>query len=223
MNSADTPATSPAPTRRTRLSPHQRRAQLIDLGVDMLATRPIEQISVEEIADRAGVSHGLLFHYFSSKHDYHVEIVRHIGREMLEHTAPDETLAPFDMLRGTLVAYVDYVTDRRDTYVSMLRGRTSGDPDMRAVFEDTRTAMVDRTVAHLPAIGIEATPAVRLAVRGWVAFVEDTTIAWLRDPQLTRNDFIELAVAALPGVALAAHSLGNHSPASTEMRPTEST
>ena len=193
--------------RRTRLGPAQRRAQLIERGLDLLTERPLEQISVEEVAERAGVSRGLLFHYFASKHDYHVELVRCVGRDLVEYTAPDEDLEPLEMLRGTLVAYVDYVTQRRDMYVSILRGATSGDPDMRAVFEDTRTAMVERTVAHLPAIGLEPTPAVRLAVRGWVAFVEETTIAWLREPELTRDEFIDLVVAALPGVALAAHSL----------------
>lgn len=190
--------------RRTRLNPEQRRAQLIDLGVELLETRPIEQISVEEIADRAGVSHGLLFHYFDSKHDYHVALVRYISCEMLERTAPEEGLEPIEMLRGTIAAYVDYVTERRDSYVSMLRGAGSGDPDMRAVFEETRAAMVDRTVAHLPSIGVEIGPTVRLAVRGWVAFVEDTTIAWLRDPEIGRDEFVEFAVSALPALTLAA-------------------
>lgn len=173
----------------------------------MLSGRPLDQISVEDIADRAGVSRGLLFHYFASKHDFHVALVRHISRDMLDRTAPDENLDPFEMLRGTLVAYVDYVTERRDTYVSMLRGAASGDPDMRAVFEDTRTEMVERTVAHVPSIGIDPGPAVRLAVRGWVAFVEDITIAWLSDPALTREQFIELTVAALPAVVTAAHGI----------------
>ncbi|UYP20092.1 TetR/AcrR family transcriptional regulator [Rhodococcus sp. Z13] len=206
----DDSRTDAAEARRTRLDPQQRRAQLIDLGLELLAERPLEQISVDEVAERAGVSRGLLFHYFASKHDFHVELVRHVSRELVEYTAPDEDLEPLGMLRGTLVAYVDFVTRRRDMYLSILSGATSGDPDMRAVFEDTRTAMVDRTVAHLPIIGIEPTPAVRLAVRGWIAFVEDTTIAWLRDPDLSRDEFIDLAVAALPGVALAAHSLAGN-------------
>ncbi len=202
-------------TKRTRLSPAQRRAQLIDLGVQMLSERPLEQISVDEIADQAGgVSRGLLFHYFASKHDFHVEIVRHISRDMLERTAPDESLDPISMLRGTLVAYVDYVTERRDTYVSMLRGAGSSDPpDMTEVFEQTRTAMVDRTAAHLPLLGIELTAAVHLAVRGWIAFVEDTTIEWLRDPRITREEYIDLAVGgALPAVVVVAGAPADASP-----------
>ncbi|MBM7457642.1 TetR/AcrR family transcriptional regulator [Rhodococcus coprophilus] len=205
--------------RRTRLSPQRRRAQLIELGVELLASRPLEQISVEDIADRAGVSRGLLFHYFASKHDFHVAVVQHISSDMLERTAPDENLDPMEMLRGTVVAYVDYVTERPGTYVSMLRGSVSADPDMRSVFEATRRAMVERTVTHLPSIGIDPDATVRLAVRGWVAFVEDITIAWLQqqgistspgpdDPEggsaLTREQFVDLAVAALPAVVASA-------------------
>lgn len=208
--------------RRTRLSPQRRRAQLIELGVELLASRSLDQISVEDIADRAGVSRGLLFHYFASKHDFHVAVAQHISRDMIERTAPDEDLDPMEMLRGTVVAYVDYVTERPDTYVSMLRGSAGADPDMRAVFEDTRRVLVERTVTHLPSIGIEPDAAVRLAVRGWVAFVEDITIAWLQqqgisltpgtDSQaspegataLTREQFVDLAVAALPAVVASA-------------------
>ena len=82
--------------KRTRLSPEARRAQLIDLGVEVLATRTLAELSVEEIADRAGISRGLLFHYFDSKHDFRVAVVREVARHMLELPAPDLTALPGD-------------------------------------------------------------------------------------------------------------------------------
>lgn len=196
--------------KRVRLDPAQRRAQLISLGVKMLAQRPLEQISVEDIADQAGVSRGLLFHYFSSKHDFHVAIVRENSREMLDKTAPEEPRdgqmssdSLFDTLRGVLASYVDYVSENRFTYVSLLRGTASGDPDMRAVFEETRTVMADRALVYLPLIGVPRTPQLELAVRGWIAFVEEATITWLRDPKTTRDELIDMTVRALPSLAIA--------------------
>lgn len=190
--------------RRTRLSPDERRAQLIGLGVQMLAERPLEQISVEDIAERAGVSRGLLFHYFGSKHDYHVAIVRHTSADMLARTAPNPGLAPLVTLRDVMASYVDYVSDNRDTYVSLLRGTASGDPAMREVFEQTRTEMARRVIEHLPTLGIEPSPRIALSVRGWIAFVEEATITWLREPEITHGELIALLVAALPAVALSA-------------------
>lgn len=190
--------------KRTRMSPEERRAQLLDLGARMLAERPLEQISVEEIADQAGVSRGLLFHYFASKRDFHLAIVRHAGADMLAHTEPDPTLEPLEMLRVSVCAYVDYVTDNRSTYVSLLRGSASGDEEMREEFERTRAVMAERIATHLPRLGIEADARIRLAVRGWIAFVEETTITWLRDQPISREDLVGLHVAALPAVALGA-------------------
>lgn len=190
--------------KRVRLSPEERRAQLIDLGVRMLAERPLEQISVEDIADQAGVSRGLLFHYFASKHDFHVAIVRHTSTEMLARTAPDLELPAIDMLRDVMASYVDYVTENRDTYVSLLRGTASGDPAMREVFESTRAEMARRVVEQLPNLGIEPDARIALSVRGWIAFVEEATITWLRTPEIPRDELIELLVAALPAVALSA-------------------
>ncbi|WP_137725323.1 TetR/AcrR family transcriptional regulator [Prescottella subtropica] len=190
------------PVKRTRLSPDERRAQLIDLGVRMLAERPLEQISVEDIADQAGVSRGLLFHYFGSKHDFHVAIVRHTSTDMLARTAPNLDLEPIEILRDVMASYVDYVSENRDTYVSLLRGTASGDPAMREVFEATRTEMARRVVDQLPTLGIDPTARIVLSVRGWIAFVEEATITWLQDPQITRDELIELHVTALPAVAL---------------------
>ncbi|WP_092807268.1 TetR/AcrR family transcriptional regulator [Rhodococcus globerulus] len=193
--------------KRTRLSPDERRAQLIDLGARMLAERPLEQISVEDIADQAGVSRGLLFHYFASKSEFHLAIVRHTSHQMLARTEPIETDDPIATLRSVLASYVDYVTENRTTYVSLLRGTASGDPHMREVFEQTRDVMAARTLDQLPTIGLPRTPQVELAVRGWIAFVEEATISWLRSPAISREELIELTVNALPALASAAAGL----------------
>jgi len=189
--------------KRTRMSPEERRAQLIALGTEMLADKPLDQVSVEDIADQAGVSRGLLFHYFSSKQDFHLAIVREASKTMLERTAPDMSRDPYDILRDSIANYVDYVTENRETFISLLRGSATGDPDMREVFEQTRTTMADRTVANLYRLDVEANPTTELAVRGWIAFVEEATISWLRDPRVSRDDLIDLNVSALPAVALA--------------------
>lgn len=188
--------------KRTRLSPEARRAQLIELGVQMLADRPLDSVSVEEIAEQAGISRGLLFHYFASKQEFHVAIVRHTSEEMLAVTEPDPQLPPLEMLHASLTAYIDYVTDNRSGYVSLLRGTASGDPAMREIFEQTRTKMAERVLEQAPNIGIERTPRAELAVRGWIAFVEETAISWLTDPKLTKDELLELVGQALPAVAL---------------------
>ncbi len=188
------------PEKRTRLSPEARRAQLIELGAEMLATRRLEEISVEEIADRAGISRGLLFHYFASKQDFHLAVVTKMAAAMLERTAPDLSLAPAEALSASLSAFIDFVSENRDGYVSLLRGAASGDATLRKVFDDTRAEMATRTLVQTPVLGIPTGPRTRLAVRGWIAFAEEVVINWLADEELPRVELVSLISGALPAL-----------------------
>ena len=58
-------------TPRQRLSPDTRREQLLELGVRLFATRTLDEISIDLLAEEAGISRGLLYHYFGNKQDFH--------------------------------------------------------------------------------------------------------------------------------------------------------
>ena len=188
--------------KRIRLDPEQRRKQLVELGMTMLAQRGIEQISVEEIAKNAGISQGLLYNYFPSKREFHLAIVRHVSNDILQRLVPNLDLAPIDMLCEWLERYVDYVLEHRDGYVSILRGPVSGDPELRAIADENRTAVIDLLLTHVLRPATDITPCMILATRGWIAFVEETTLSWLRDPQISRTQMIAMNARALPAVTL---------------------
>lgn len=190
-------------SKRVRLSPEDRRQQLITLGVQMLRDRALEDISVGEIADKAGISRGLLFHYFASKQDFHLAIVQYANAELLQRTAPDKSLGLYDMLQDAVTRYIDYVSENRTSYLALLRGPASASPELATLVTQTRHALVDRILAEAP-IPIEdpESPRLRLAVRGWIAFVEETTLTWLREEPIPRDSLVELLVDSLPALAL---------------------
>jgi AcrR family transcriptional regulator len=190
--------------RRTRLSPDARRAQLIDLGVEMLATRRLDELSVELIAKAAGISRGLLFHYFPSKQDFHLEVARAAAAEMLRRTEPDVELAPVEALRTALTSFMDYVQENPDNYKSLVRGAASGDVRMRGIFDATRTAMAQRVVDVIAQMGLEVDARTRLAIQGWVAFVEECVVRWIDDATIGRDELLEMLTKSLPAVALSA-------------------
>ncbi|ROZ88889.1 TetR/AcrR family transcriptional regulator [Gordonia sp. OPL2] len=186
------------------MSPEARRDQLIELGLTMVRDRPLEQVSIDAIAEAAGVSRALLFHYFESKQDFHVAIARAQADEMLECTAPDPSLGdPITMLSASMSAFIDYVSDNRKAYMAFMRGSSSADPAMREVFDQTRAVMAARVLDHAPALGIDVTPVVEMTVHGWISFVEETTISWLTEPVITREQLLSLISAALPALASA--------------------
>lgn len=187
------------------MSPQARRDQLIALGLEMVSQRPLEQVSIDAIADVAGVSRALLFHYFESKQDFHVAIARAQAQEMLDCTAPDAALGdPISILRGSMSAFVDYVSANRTAYMAFIRGAASADPAMRELFDATRATMAARVLDRAPDLGVEAGPRFTVTVHGWIAFVEQTTISWLTDPVIDRDELLSMLTAALPALAAAA-------------------
>jgi AcrR family transcriptional regulator len=190
--------------KRTRLSPEARRRQLIELGVEMLATRRLDELSVDLIAATAGISRGLLFHYFASKQEFHLEVARAAAAEMIRRTEPDPSLPPVETLRASLSAFIDYVEENPDNYKSLVRGAASGDADMRAIFDATRSSMAGRIIEVIGAQGVQMGDRAVLAVHGWVAFAEECVIRWLDERRFDREALLELLTRSLPAVTLAA-------------------
>jgi AcrR family transcriptional regulator len=210
-------STPPPPTpsvggTRTRLAPERRREQLLDLGVRMLGTRTVDELSIELLAEEAGISRGLLYHYFRSKQEFHRAVVRRAADEVIAVTAPPVDGEPLERLAAARVADVDYVWVHYEGYASLVRGAASGDPALREIYEETRDALTARIFdatggAGLPSIGIGDTPAARLMARGWSALTEEVVLSWVQAgrsgdeaAQVSREDLLALLTAALPGV-----------------------
>ncbi|MDT4997526.1 MAG: hypothetical protein QOD45_1594 [Pseudonocardiales bacterium] len=186
------------------MTPEARRAQLIALGVEMLASRALDELSVEDIATQADVSRGLLFHYFASKQEFHLEVARAAAQELLRRTDPDPALPPAAALRAGLEAFADYVAENPDSYKSLVRGAASGDADMRAIFDETRAVLAGRIVDIVAGLGAPLGLRAELAVHGWVAFAEECVIRWIDLRAVDRDAVLDLLTKALPALVLAA-------------------
>ena len=193
-------------TTRSRLAPDARRTQLLDLGVRLLATRSLDELSIDLLAEEAGISRGLLYHYFGNKQDFHTAVVQRAADDLYARTAPTGEGTPLEQLASSLEAYVDYVAENYQGYVSLIRGAASGHDEIRRIYETSRAALTDRffegpVADEAAALGLVDTPAVRLLLRGWSSFVEEVVVEWVRDPRgLSRDDLLGLLSGSLPGI-----------------------
>jgi AcrR family transcriptional regulator len=189
-------------TTRTRLTPDQRRTQLLDLGVSLLATRSLDELTIDVLAEEAGISRGLLYHYFGNKHEFREAVVRRAVADLIEQTAPPPGGEPLERLLASVAAYVDYVVANYQGYVSIVRGAAGGNENLRELYESARTALTDRIFTE-DAQGdlIPDTPAARLMVRGWSALGEELVLTWVADPRgVTRDQLLESMAASLPAL-----------------------
>jgi AcrR family transcriptional regulator len=68
---------------RRRLGPDERRAQLVAVGLELMQTQPLDLVTAGHIAERAGVSKALVFHYFPTHRELQAAVARAAGELML--------------------------------------------------------------------------------------------------------------------------------------------
>jgi AcrR family transcriptional regulator len=180
---------------RTRLSTEQRRAQLLAIGTGLFARRPYEEVSIEEVADIAQISSGLLYHYFPSKRAFFVAIVEHEGGKLLDASAPDLALAPLDQLKAGLEVYIDYAERHPDSF-RLAQQAIVTDNELSRIHSQRAVAHRDRmltALATITTVGEES----RIAITGWLAFVPAAILDWLDNPTVTREQLRDLCARAL--------------------------
>jgi AcrR family transcriptional regulator len=165
------------------------------LGGELFSTRPYDEVSVDDLAAAAGISKGLLYHYFPSKRDLYVATLRRSADELLRATEPDPNLGPLERLEVGVDAYLGHVEDNLVGYASLLRGGIGTDSEVSAVVDETRRVMIDRILADIPLDG--PAPALRLAVRGWIGFVESAGLEWAERREIERDAVRSILVRVL--------------------------
>jgi AcrR family transcriptional regulator len=160
-----------------RLDVEERRRQLVAMGLELFSERAYDEVSIDELAAAAGISKGLLYHYFPTKRDFYVATVREAASRLLERTSKPVAGTPLERLSAGLDEYLDYVEAHAKPYAALLRGGVGVDAEVARIVDDTRDTLCARLVEGA-ATGARG-PMVRLALRGWLGFVEAATLEWL--------------------------------------------
>jgi AcrR family transcriptional regulator len=184
---------------RTRLDLDSRRRQLVDIGLSLFSERAYDEISIDDIAGAAGISKGLLYHYFPSKRDFYVATVRVAADDLRAVTASDPSLSPLDGLRAGLEAYLEYVETHALGFAALMRGGVGSDAQVAAIVDETREAMAARTLDGMPD-AVPHTAATHLLVRGWIGLVEAASLEWLARREPPREEVRELLVRAFGAI-----------------------
>lgn len=178
-------ATTP---RFSRLPAEDRRGQIFAQARRLFSERPPAEVSMQDIADAAGVRRGLVNHYFGTKRDLYLAVVREMVRlppPPLARTWPE-----------ALDAWLEMVERHRETWVAAL---TSRDPELAPILEQAREAGAARV---LEIAGVRDTPGARARVRAYGGAAEAATLEWLVRGRLTRAEVHDLLVTALKSLVV---------------------
>ncbi|WP_250003849.1 TetR/AcrR family transcriptional regulator [Actinoplanes sp. M2I2] len=181
---------------RRRLEPDARREQILSVAVRLFGERGYADVSTTDVARAAGVARGLVNHYFGTKKDLYLDVIR----VML--TVPRVAIAalPEGDLPTRVDAIVGWFLDvvsrhSRSWLAAITAGGMAGDRDVDQVIADAIDAAAD---AVLQAVGHPTPgPALHAMARSYVGLAVSTASEWLRRGVLTRPQVHRLLAATL--------------------------
>jgi AcrR family transcriptional regulator len=202
------------PNSRRRLSPDDRRNELLALGAEVFGQRPYDEVRIDEIAERAGVSRALMYHYFPDKRAFFAAVVHAEGERLFQATnaPPEPGLTLFGQVRAGVLAYLQYDEQHPHGAWAAYMGMGRSDPVLRGIEDIDNDRQANRIIDRVNAaaageIDSKVERDLRATIYGWLAFTFEMCRQRLIDSSLDADLIADLcahglldAVARVPGI-----------------------
>lgn len=181
-------STEAAPRWR-RLEPDQRREQILACAIKLFGERPYSAVSTTELATMAGVARGLINHYFGTKRDLYLEVVRHMVTipQVAVDRLPKGTLAR--RVEVSVSWFLDTISRHSSTWLTVIGAEGVGqDPEVEKILAEADEVAADRV---LEATGLADVVAhreeLRAMIRAYGGLVKSAAREWLVRKSLSRD------------------------------------
>jgi AcrR family transcriptional regulator len=183
----------------SRLDPRQRREQILDAANALFAERAYDEVTVEDIASAAGVTRGLVHHYFGGRKEVYVALLERLGAVREERLRPPAGRSSRARVADTVSRWLDWTEANRTIWLAtMAHGEVIADPEVRRVTADLVRRAVALLAVHHADIA-EDSPRLRYALECWAGLNRTATRRWLLG-EATREATHELLASTLEHV-----------------------
>ena len=177
----------------------ERRAAILAAARRLLSERPISEVSMAEFADAAGVARGLLHHYFGSKRELYLEVVREVV-QVPALPVPDDAheLTVEEVWEASVDGWLHLIEANPASWLAAVSAGAAGhDPEVEAILDESRELIAERL--HRP-LGLGDSPPdeLRAVVRCFGGLTDEVTREWLQRKRLTREQARVVLLRALP-------------------------
>ncbi|MGC4745553.1 TetR/AcrR family transcriptional regulator [Micromonospora sp. DT201] len=183
---------------RQRLSPAERRAQLLAVAAVLFAARPYDEVLMEDVAERSGVSRALLYRHFPGKRDLFAALYRQASEQLLARTRLDPADTLVEQLIEGLDAHIEYFAENRNTVLAANRV-LAGDLLIQTIIADELDALRERLLGVLPLADNGTREAVSGVLKSWLVFVRVLCLDWLTKQTCTRAELRDVCIGAVLG------------------------
>ena len=193
--------TAEAERTRTRLDPDVRREQILVEASSLFADQDYSAVSLEMIASRAGVTRGLVHHYFGSKRGLFLAVVERAVRVPDDVALiPEGATGSFEEIVAACVRrWMRVIESAGGLWIAADSGGVGG-ADADAVLSSARDDLVDRMIDEVPFPESLDRDLLRSALRCYAAVARVATEEWLVRGTLDRSQTETLLRLELLGI-----------------------
>ena len=167
------------------------------MGVELLGQHAYDQVSITELARAAGISKGLLYHYFPTKSDFVVAVLHQARQDLDARAAPDPSLDAVGWIDARLETYLSHAEEHSAGYQAIARARHGEDESIRADLAEGRRHQISLLIDLAAALAetkrakLESA-ALETVLSGWLSYAEDVVVRWLSEREFTREQVRQL-------------------------------
>ncbi len=181
-----------------RLEPDERRDQILACAVRLFGERPYSEVSTADLAGEAGVTRGLIHHYFGTKRDLYLEVVR----AMLLTPQLEGAIPTGGSLRDRVGYVIDWFLDTLlvdgKTFVAVTSAEgVGGDRDVEKMLQRADDGAARAVLELLGVPAGERTSAEMATIRAFGQLLKGCVREYVRDDTLTRDQIRLILVESL--------------------------
>ena len=219
--------------KRERLQRERRIERILAASQRLFSMQAYDEIAIEDLAAAAGMSKGLLYHYFESKRDLYVATVAHVLAQMTHFTdlSPD--------LHAGLSQMLSLFEQSPGLAKMVLRGGIGVDPEVERLLDAYRQQQLQRLYQGLGYLGdfvamptdasaeahalillgfvgdvaeastsavVGSQALVVLGLRGWLSLLDEVCLQWVQQPDVTREQVVQFLEQSLHAIVAATTS-----------------
>lgn len=185
-----------------RLPPAQRRAQLAEAALAVAARQGHAGLSLDEVAERAGVTRNLLYHYFPrGRLDVFLAALERAGDELTGDFIVDPERPLGERLAANTDRAIEHAASASDAWLVWRHAHSAAEPEILAVRARYRDELVTG-IALNTLDTADPPPLARVALRAYLDFHETALDEW-RDSDLDREALLALLEATLTATVAA--------------------
>jgi AcrR family transcriptional regulator len=181
-----------------RLRPELRREQVIDAAERVFAGQPYEQVTMDAVADEAGISRALLYRHFPGKNALFAAVYQRAADRLLDRVRLDADSPLEEQILAGLDAHLDYFAANRNAVLAANQTLAT-DPVVQDIINTELSTLGDRLTDAIALDPLEQQRLSAIAI-SWLAFVRVMCVQWLAHGHFSREELRAICMDALNAV-----------------------